>query len=54
VYKVFLYTILEVDTLHIAMTIVIATKQMGQKMKGQVKAQANIEAVEKGTFGAGH
>ena len=55
------------------MTIVIATKQMEQKMKGQVlaedfekrelkdtqhkllnKAQANIESVEKGTFGVGH
>lgn len=72
-YQVFPYTILEVDTLHIAMTIVIATKQMEQKMKGQVlaedfekrelkdtqhkllnKAQANIESVEKGTFGVGH
>ena len=37
-YQVFPYTILEVDTLHIAMTIVIATKQMEQKMKGQVLA----------------
>ena len=37
-YQVFPYTILEVDTLHIAVTIVIATTQMEQKTKGQVLA----------------
>jgi len=38
VYQVFPYTIFEVDTLHVAVTIVIATKQMEQRMKGQVLA----------------
>ena len=37
-YQVFPYKILEVDMLHVVMTIVIATKQMEQKMKGQVLA----------------
>ena len=32
-YQVFPYTILELDTLHVAVTIVIATKQMEQRMK---------------------